>query len=234
MINFCPDCGNKLGQGKNFCGNCGKRLADDQNNISENTNANKDIVSENTKKDIVLGNTKKNKSKSLISAFYVVIIAGSLVFYFATSKTKEEKVISEQPKVTNEIQYPNARLDMQPLSVKVVEGQIILPLDKVLEKKFVRFVYKNATTSVPLLAYVNGNGKLITSISMCEPCNSTTFHISGDELICNSCGSTWDLNNLSTISGSCGKYPPDPIPSKVVGNEIHIDESVVLAWNRRV
>ena len=99
MINFCPDCGNKLGQGKSFCGNCGKRLADKQN---DNT--------ENSKKDIVLGNTKKNKSKSLISAFYVAVIVGSLVFYFATSKTKEEKVINEQPEVTKSIQYPNTSI----------------------------------------------------------------------------------------------------------------------------
>lgn len=223
MNNFCPDCGNKLGEGKNFCGNCGKRLADEQNEITNNS-----------KKNIVLGNTKKKKYKSLISVFYIVIIASSLIFYFTNAKTKEEEVISDQPEVTTEIQYPNTRLDMQPILAKVVEGKIILPLDQVIEKKFVRFVYQNTSTSVPLLAYINGKGKLITSISMCEPCNSTTFHISGEELICNSCGSTWDLNNLSTISGSCGKYPPDPIPSKVIGNEIHIDEKVVLSWNRRV
>ena len=223
MVKFCPNCGIKLIPGAKFCGNCGHKISDTQTSASGNS-----------KRDIVIGNTKKNKYKSLFSALYVVILVGSLVFYFATTKTKQEKVISEQPKVANQIQYPDSRLDMQPLEANVVAGKIILPLDKVLEKKFVRFVYKNETSSIPLLAYINGEGKLVTSISMCEPCNSTTFHISGEELICNSCGSTWNLNNLSAVSGSCGKYPPDPIPSIVVGNEIQIDEAAVLNWKRRV
>lgn len=223
MINYCPSCGNKLGQGSKFCGDCGKRLADPEESISGNS-----------KKDIVLGKTKKKKYKSFLPAFYVVILAGTLIFYFATAQTKEEKIISKQPEVTKGIQYPKSRLDMQPVAIKVVQGKIILSLDKVLEKKFVRFVYKNETRSIPLLAYINEDGKLITSISMCEPCNSTTFHISGDELICNSCGTTWNINNLDAISGSCGKYPPDPIPSSVIVNEIHIDESEVLSWKRRV
>lgn len=223
MIKFCPSCGNKLGQGSKFCGDCGKRLTGERNKIYRHS-----------KKDIVLGKTKKKKYKSFISAFYVVIFAGILILYFATTQTKEEKIINKQPVVTKGIQYPKSRLDMQPVGIKVVQGKIILPLDKVLEKKFVRFVYKNETRSIPLLAYVNGDGKLITSISMCEPCNSTTFHISGDELICNSCGTTWNINNLDAISGSCAKYPPDPIPSSVIGNEIHIDESAVLSWKRRV
>ena len=78
------------------------------------------------------------------------------------------------------------------------------------------------------------DGKVITAISICEPCDSKSFHIKGSNLICNSCGTTWDLNNLDAISGSCGKYPPDPIQSRVVGNEIQIDEYLVTGWTRRV
>ncbi len=223
MKRFCPNCGNKLEPDAKFCASCGNSLT--------NKNINN---SEHSKKEIVLGKEKKSKTKVFISLFYVVVLLGSLVVYFATTKTKEEQVISEQPEVTSPVQYPLSRYDMQPMEVKLINGKIILPLDEVLKKIFVRFVYKNATTEIPLLAYINENGTLVTSISMCEPCNSTTFHIIGGELICNSCGSTWDLNNLEEISGSCGKYPPDPIPSSVNGNQIQIDESDILSWKRRV
>jgi len=223
MIRFCPNCGNKIEPGSKFCGSCG-------NSLPEQTV----LASDHSKKEIVLGQTKKPKYKILITVFYVVVLAGSLIYYFATTMTKEEMVISEQPEVLSGIEYPSSRYDMQPMEAQVKDGKIVLPLDEVLDKKFVRFVYKSSTGEIPLLAYINENGTLITSISMCEPCNSTTFHISGDELICNSCGSTWDLNDLDAISGSCGKYPPDPIPSSVNGNEIHIDESAVLSWKRRV
>lgn len=87
---------------------------------------------------------------------------------------------------------------------------------------------------MPLLAYLSEEGRIITAISMCEPCNSTAFHINGNELICNSCGTTWELDNLDAISGSCGKYPPDPIPSRVVGNQIQISELSVANWQRRI
>ncbi len=223
MIRFCPNCGNKLEPGAKFCGSCGNSLTNE--NFSN---------SELTKKEIVLGNEKKPKKKAIISLLYAVVLLGSLVIYFATTKTKEEQVISEQPEITSPIQYPLSRYDMRPMEVEIINGKVTLPLDEVLEKKFVRFVYKNTTTEIPLLAYINENGTLVTSISMCEPCNSTTFHIIGDELICNSCGSTWDLNTLDEISGSCGKYPPDPIPSRVNGNQIQIDESDILSWKRRV
>lgn len=223
MIRFCPDCGNKLEPVAKFCGSCGNSIANE--NFSKG---------ESTKKDIVLGNEKKPKTKVFLSMFYIVVLFGSLVIYFATTKTKEEQVISEQPEVTSPIEYPASGYNMRPMEAQLINGKVILPLDDVLEKKFVRFVYKNATTEIPLLAYINEDGTLITSISMCEPCNSTTFHIVSDELVCNSCGSTWNLNDLNPISGSCGKYPPDPIPSKVSGNQIQIDEADVLSWKRRV
>ena len=223
MIRFCPECGNKLEPGAKFCGSCGNSISNES--FSE---------SESIKKDIVLGNEKKSKRKIIISSFYVAVLLGSLVIYFTTTKTKEEQVISEQPEVTSPIQYPLSRYDMQPMEVQLVNGKVLLPLDEVLEKKFVRFVYKNSSAEIPLLAYINENGTLVTSISMCEPCNSTTFHIIGNELICNSCGSTWDINTLDEVSGSCGKYPPDPIPSNVNGNQIQIDESDILSWKRRV
>jgi hypothetical protein len=69
---------------------------------------------------------------------------------------------------------------------------------------------------------------------MCEPCNSESFHIVSDELVCDACGTTWQLNNLEAISGSCGKYPPDPIPSSVKEGNIIINAADVEKWQRRV
>ena len=221
MTNFCPNCGRKVEQKEKFCTGCGTGLttAHSRNNLN--------------KKDLVYGKRPGLSTKNILNLTLLVVFASSLFIYFATSKTKEEKIISEQPEVIGSVKYPAAGYNMQPITASVVNGNIVFPLDEVLTKKFVRFVYSGNNIEVPLLAYLNEDGKLVTSISMCEPCNSTTFHIKGDELVCNSCGSTWDLNNLNAISGSCGKYPPDPIPSKVAGNEIQIDEYLVTSWTRR-
>jgi hypothetical protein len=117
---------------------------------------------------------------------------------------------------------------------RVEEGKIIIPLDVVKERKFVAFNYTTPTNVVPLLAYVSGEGKIVTAVSMCEPCNSKRFHMKGDKLICNSCGTTWEVDNLEAVSGSCGKYPPDALPNIVVGDQIQIDAQTVATWQRRV
>ena len=166
---------------------------------------------------------------SIIAAFIVGII-----WYFAAQPSKEEKIIEKQPKVTGSITYPSTRFDLTYTLAFAKGDKIILPLDLVKEKKLVKFDFLSKGEKIPLLAYLTEDGKVVTAISMCEPCNSTAFHIIGDNIICNSCGTTWDLNNLNAVSGSCSKYPPDPLPSNVVGNEIQINKSLVDNWTRRI
>lgn len=117
---------------------------------------------------------------------------------------------------------------------KVQNGKIIIPLDLLKERKFLAFNYTTERNNVPLLAYITGEGKILTAVSMCEPCNSTRFHIKGDKLVCNTCGSTWELNDLEAVSGSCGRYPPDALPNTIIGNDIQIDEQLVARWQRRI
>lgn len=142
-------------------------------------------------------------------------------------------IIEQQPVVTGVVQYPASPTQMKPVPVKTENGKIILPLEMVLEKKFVAFDYQSPRGAIPLLAYLSPEGKVITAVSMCEPCNSTRFHIRSDELVCNSCGTTWALDNLAGISGACQEYPPDPLPSIIDGNEIQIEETAVASWTPR-
>jgi len=225
-MKFCPSCGSKIIDNAKFCSKCGKGISDSYTRTaSDNIEEKRNIVG--SKKSI-------STPKLLFNIFLIILFSGSILYYFATDKTKEEEIIDNQPQVVGSMEYPESRFDMKNTKYTVEGDYLILPLDEVLDKKFVRFVYKSPLRDIPLLAYVNEDGNLVTSISMCEPCNSTTFHIKGDELVCNSCGSTWELNTLKEISGSCGKYPPDPIPSKVNGNKILISIKSVENWRRRV
>ncbi len=224
-MKFCPQCGSELKGSGIFCPECGSNIKSSSAEQTKNLE---------NKREIISASGKSNNSKMIFNAVLLFLFAGSIFYYFATTHTKEEEIILAQPKVISEIEYLDTRFDMATAEVKVEDGNIILSLDEVLDKKFVRFVYKSSLREIPMLAYISEDGNLVTSISMCEPCNSTTFHIKGDELVCNSCGSTWELNSLKEVSGSCGKYPPDPIPSKISGNKILISESDVQSWRRRV
>lgn len=214
---FCKNCGHQINREAKFCNNCGNQI---DNGLS-------------AKKAKVLGKKSHGKFSwfniALAVAFVVVIFT-----YFSTTKTKEEAVISEQPKIVESNSYPPGNFTMQPVEAVTQNGNVVISLSDVNQYKFVSFTYEGQNGTVPLLAYINEDGKVVTAVRMCEPCNSQSFHISGNELVCDACGTTWKVNNLKAVSGSCGKYPPDPIPSKVIGNEIQIDEHLVTNWSRRI
>ncbi len=143
-------------------------------------------------------------------------------------------VIAAQPDVAMATMYMGKTIAQQNIDVEIRDGVVSFPLAVLLEKKIVAFDYPMATRTVPLLAYVSTDGKLVTAVRMCEPCNSQTFTIDGSEMVCGRCGTRWKLTNLEGIEGACQKYPPDPIPSTVVGNTVQIKESVIQQWKMRI
>lgn len=219
MDKFCEECGNKLGKGSKFCGECGAEIG------------NTEVINHN-KREKVLGG-KKSKSQ-WINMLLVAGFAGIIFIYFSTTNTAEEKVINNQPTVTSSFSYPSSNTRMTNVVAEVKDGNIILPIEVVRKNKFVSFEYNGKNIRVPLLAYISEDGTLVTAIRMCEPCNSKSFHIKGSTLVCDACGTTWKLNDLEAIQGGCAKYPPEPIPSEIEGDQIIISEKAVSNWTRRV
>jgi uncharacterized membrane protein len=123
---------------------------------------------------------------------------------------------------------------MTDIQAKVEKGKISIPLSEVMEKRMVRFEYEGKGGKIPLLSYITQSGKVVTAVSMCEPCKSTRFHIQDKTLVCNACYTTWNLETLKGIKGGCLNYPPDVIPSTVENGQIKIDEKVVTQWKPRV
>ncbi len=228
MANFCTQCGKSAQPGSTYCIQCGNKLTGEGSRPKAGLQ---------TKRDRVLGKTRSNKKPKLIFlAALGVLLVYSLLNFMGSLPSSANPIIEEQPTISSALQYPNSPTQMAPIDVRVEDGKIIIPLDEVQSRKFVAFDYQKLIQGiqVPLLAYISEEGKLVTAVSMCEPCNSKRFHIRGSNLVCNSCGTTWEVGNLSGVSGSCQKYPPDAIPSVVSGNEIIIDESIVAAWQPRI
>lgn len=232
MANYCSECGKALGQGANFCTSCGASITG-----KPRPNAGGQAPAKTQwqdKREKVLGKQHdggKNRTKLFLWIAGIALIGG---WIYSNLPESGNPIIKASPVVTNAMYYSSTPLQMTPVLVKVENGKIIIPLDMLKEKKFVRFTYGDPSYGTPLLAYISSEGKIVTAISVCEPCNSTAFHIKGDKIICNSCGSTWELNDLEAVSGSCGRYPPDAVPNNIVGNEVQIDEQIVARWQRRV
>lgn len=224
MANFCSECGKPVVENTNFCTSCGASI----------TGKAPSKVQWQDKREKVFGK-RGNGGKNLTKRFFW--IAGALLlggWVYLNLPESGNAVIKALPVVTNAVYFGTAGQQMTNIPAKAENGKIIIPLDLLKEKKFIRFIYGDGSAGLPLLAYITNEGKIVTAVSLCEPCNSTAFHIKGNKIICNSCGSTWELNNLEAVSGSCGRYPPDALPNVVVGNEIQIDEQLVARWQRRV
>jgi uncharacterized membrane protein len=138
------------------------------------------------------------------------------------------------PRASDKTEYWSKAIKMTDVPAKVENGKISIPLDVVKEKKIVRFEYPGNGVKIPLVSYVTDGGKIVTAVSVCEPCRSTRFHIKDKLIVCNSCYSEWDLETLKGIKGGCLKYPPDVIPHSVENGGIVIDEKTVAQWKPRV
>jgi uncharacterized membrane protein len=185
------------------------------------------------KREKVLGEKKKSPWIP-ISLVVIALLLGGVAFWIIHGKTTANPKIASQQKVMDRVDYAGQTIPMTDIVAKVEKGKISIPLDLVKEKKMVRFEYEGNGVKIPLLAYVTLAGRVVTAISMCEPCRSTRFHIQDKTLVCNACNTEWNLETLKGIQGGCLNYPPEVIPSMVEKDRVLIEEKVVLGWKPRV
>lgn len=174
------------------------------------------------------------KAKVIYSTVAVALIAGMSIIFIRNLPGGDHPVVKEQPVVVQSVNYEGAKLTMTPVSSRIENGYIVISLSDVIEKKMVAFTYVGKTKNVDMLAYINPQGKLVTAVAMCEPCNSKSFHTESQDIVCDNCGTRWNFTTLEGISGSCQKYPPDPIPSQVVGNDVRINTRLIEQWKMRI
>jgi hypothetical protein len=217
-MKVCPECQTKNEETSNFCKKCGFQMADSHF---------KD------KRERVL-NEKKSFPRILLFLIMIALLLGGITFWVMGRKTTANPKIASQQKVIERVDYSGQTISMTDIVAKVENGKISIPLDVVKEEKMVRFEYEGKGVKIPLLAYITMAGRVVTAISMCEPCQSTRFHIQDKALVCNACNTEWSLETLKGIKGGCMNYPPEVIPSTVEKDRILIEEKLVLDWKPRV
>ena len=184
------------------------------------------------KREKVLGEKKKSPWM-FISLVVIALVLGGVAFWVIQGKITANPKIASQQKVIEKMDYSGQAVSMTDIVAKVENGKISIPLDAVKEKKMVRFEYGGKGLKIPLLAYVTLAGRVVTAISMCEPCRSTRFHIQDKAIVCNACATEWNLETLKGMKGGCMNYPPEVIPSTVEKDRVLIEEKVVLNWKPR-
>jgi len=215
----CPKCQTKNQDSNNFCKKCGFQLSGS---------------SFQEKKEKVLGEKKRKHILIPISLAVLAMVLVGVGYWIIEGNTGNNPKVSSQPKVSDKVDYSGQTIRMTDIQAKVEKGKISIPLDVVKEKKMIRFEYQNNGFRMPLLAYITQSGRVVTAVSMCEPCRSTRFHINDKKIVCNACGTEWNLETLKGIQGGCLNYPPDVIPSMIEKDRIQIDEKNITQWKPRV
>ena len=172
----CPKCQTKNQESSNFCKKCGFKLPD---------------TSFADKREKVLGETRRKSYWLPISLAIIAIALGGVGYWVIEGKSSADPRLSSQPKVSGKVDYTGQTIPMTDFQAKVENGKISIPLETVMEKKIVRFEYEKNGVKLPLLSYVTQSGRVVTAVSMCEPCQSTRFHIQDKTLVCNACPELW-------------------------------------------
>lgn len=181
------------------------------------------------------------KSKlPLIVALVAVILIGGFVYdayrdKLQGSETTAPTLLGEPAAAPRS--YIGERVTMTDIEPVVENRQIRFPLAVVDDNGIVYFELENDEgTLVPLMAYITPTGRLFAGSSMCEPCNGRRFSLAGETLVCETCGTTYTIEDRVFISGAqaCGQYPPVDMKPLIEDGMIVIDYNEVLQWRSRV
>lgn len=188
-----------------------------------------------SKREKLLG----EKKKTFLPWKIILIILVAAAVPASWLLFREEAPQAGSPKTSGSqvmagVNYLNQSIPMTKAEAAVVKETVEVPVDLVKKSKLVYFEYRRTDGRIPLLAYITPSGRVVTAVSVCEPCNSTSFHIEGNQMVCNACFTRWDLETLKGISGGCLAYPPDILSHAVRDGKVAIKEMDLQNWKPRV
>lgn len=219
----CPQCNNEINATARFCSSCGAVVAQQEHSATPKATDHK--------------NVSPYKISSPLRYVFIGIFAIIGVYLLVTLYNyiyfEEHDVIAVQPVVSDPVDYTDREIPMTDIAGTVENGYFTFPLQQVLDHKLVRLEYQGPTAIIPILAYISTRGKLVTSISISEPSNSSRFTIINNEIHNNNCPSHWELDSMRALA-CCGNNHPDPIPSIVRDGKVMIATSTIENWRRRL
>jgi hypothetical protein len=219
----CPKCNKVLKPTARFCPSCGTAVGE-----QEPAQAGQPAIPKATPK-----NRMSSTVRYMVIGVFAVIGVYLLITLYNYIYFEEHDVIAAQPVVSDPVDYTDREIPMTDITATIENGYFSFPLDDVLNHKLVRLEYPGPTSVIPILAYISTKGKLVTSISISEPSNSSRFTIINNEIHNNNCPSHWELDSMRALA-CCGNNHPDPIPSIVRDGKVMIAVSTIENWRRRL
>lgn len=210
---YCSACGTTLDAGAKFCKACGAPCTP--------TEAPRAPVSRKSSTARVV---------LIIASTAALIVIGTYISFLNPSV---HKIIRDQETVAPPMEYGQDFVEQVDVAFREETDNLLFSLSDLKRHKLIRFEYRGGKTPRRIMAYIAPTGQVVTAMSVSEHCGSTTFKIKENKIYCAQCPSNWDMMTMEAYA-CCGKYFPDPIPSRVVGEEVQISKAVVEKWAGRL
>ncbi len=177
---------------------------------------------------------EKSKLPLILVAVGVTILVVILFVVFGSNGEGKGSYFGEPVAATRS--YVGEFISMTSIEPIIEDGKIKLSLADIDQNNIVHFeVENNENQLVPLMAYITPSGRLFVGSSMCEPCKGRTFSLAGEALVCDTCRTTYNIEDHEFISGSkaCGSYPPVNMNPIIEDGVVYINLEDVLNWRIR-
>ena len=160
------------------------------------------------KKEQFLKDGKRSKT-TVVLGLLALAAAGGLVFYMTRGgETDEDPTAFSFGDPVAETRSYVGRFESMTAVTPEFDGQwVTVPLQVIEENHIVYFEVENDQGfKVPLMAYITPSGRLFAGSSMCEPCQGRYFSLAGETLVCDTCRTTYTIEDHQFLSGSpaCG------------------------------
>jgi uncharacterized membrane protein len=166
----------------------------------------------------------------IVGSIALLAVIGTFISFLNPSV---HKIIQDQETVAPPADYGSEFVETVDVAIREDGDDVLFSLNDVKRHKLIRFEYKGGKTPRPIMAYIAPTGQVVTAVSVSEHCGSTTFKIKENKIFCAQCPSNWDMMTMEAYA-CCAKYFPDPIPSRVVGDDVRISKATIEKWAGRL
>jgi len=113
------------------------------------------------------------------------------------------------PKATSTVApaaKPSGPVDAKWIDAQVNGDKVSIPVSEIEKNWNTRFKLQTAGGDIVTMAY-KLDGVISVRASICPPCRSQGFTLTGDILVCDTCGTRFKASTGEGVSGACVKYP---------------------------
>jgi len=165
-----------------------------------------------------------------LSMLLLLVLTLSLAACSGPTSASTPDITATPIQPTTHSAKPSGPIDAKWIEPQVVGDTVSIPVSEIEDNWNTRFKLQTADGDIVTMAYIL-NGVIYVRTSICPPCRSQGFSLTGDILVCDTCGTQFKASTGEGISGACVNYPKASVSYKITdGNVVMSRADVVTAY----